>query len=107
MNDIARRIQSDVKSSFHHIRQEYPEHHAEWLQNHLVEPRAISLVIDLDTGETAEFWLVTDHVGEKDANLRIVFDPRQNLYGTEFTVDDGTEWYQGSNGSFLETFDSL
>src|SRR5437660_11457713 len=64
-----------------------------WAEQHLVSPREITVWCDLERTKSTKVWLLTDHVGEKDASSRIVFDPKAKLFGLEMTLDDGTEWY--------------
>jgi hypothetical protein len=82
-------------------------HLQEWVRTHLVEPRKIRISLDPDGNSLKDLWLVTDHVGEKDASCRIVYDESNQMFGLESKLDSGVEWYMGSYGSFSETVESM
>ena len=68
----------------------------------------VTVWCDLERTKSTKVWLLTDHVGEKDASSRIVFDPKAKLFGLEMTLDDGTEWYLGPQSeSFAATVRSM
>ncbi len=73
-----------------HIRDGLPRletHMAAWVTDHLIQPRLISVQESDSTEETLEVWLVTDHTGDNDASLRIVFDEKTRLFGHEFLTE--------------------
>jgi hypothetical protein len=80
-----------------------PENLRVWAERHLVAPREITLWCDPERTKSTNVWLLTDHIGDKDASSRIVFDPEAKLFGLEMTLEDGTEWYMGPHTeSFAE-----
>lgn len=78
-----------------------------WAESHLTTLRAVDLFTSPEGPESLEFILVTDHTGLKDANYRIVFNPRTNQFGLETTIEGGRCWFLGDYGSFSETVENM
>ncbi|MFG0249510.1 MAG: hypothetical protein ACF8OB_11545 [Phycisphaeraceae bacterium JB051] len=60
---------------------------ASWVTDHLIQPRLISVQESDDKEKIMQMWLVTDHTGDNDASLRIVFDEKSGLFGHEFLAE--------------------
>ena len=82
-------------------------HLREWVEQHLIVPEKRTFTVDPGGTETAELWLVTGHTGNKDSSFRVVFDDQENRFGLATTLEDGTHWYMGLNGSFDEAIESM
>jgi hypothetical protein len=76
-----------------------------WVRAHLVEPRAIMLCTDADTGTCAAFWQITDHVGLDDAPFRIVYDG--SVFGLEMRLEDGVSYLVHRAASFAEAVECM
>jgi len=83
--------------------QSLPENLRVWAERHLITPREVTLWEDPERTKPIKVWLLTDHIGDKDASSRIVFDPAAKAFGLEMTLEDDTEWYMGPHeGSFAD-----
>lgn len=102
--EVVARIQGLVSEALHGLAPQLRS----WAEAHLVSPRRIELVTDLDSGTQATFWLVTDHVGHDDSSYRVVYDPGTGMFGHAMTIQDGAEWMFGLVGpTFSEAVEHM
>ncbi len=78
-----------------------------WLSTHLIPPRKIVLFKDFDFKQTAEYWLVTDHIGTKDSGYRVVYSELDGMFGLEMTTKEGQSVMMGLYGDFATTVESM
>ena len=102
-NKIIKFIQTSIKNEIDGL----SENLQDWVNIHLIEPRLIDLIIDLDTNRKGQFWLITDNIGVNDSSYRVVFDEKTNEFGLECTLDDKREWFMGIYGNFSDTIKSM
>lgn len=74
----------------------------EWVKLRLIEPRLVTLSLDPEGKKPAQFWLVTDHLGES-YGYRIAYNPSDNKFGLVDTLSNDVEWYMGNYGTFEKT----
>ena len=82
-------------------------HLQDWLRAHLVPPRPIRVSVDVEENSYKDLWLITDHTGKQDSSYRVVYDENNQMFGLEWTLDTGVEWYLGAYGSFSETVENM
>ena len=73
-----------------------------WLQVHARPPQRIALARKTDGSTTEDFWLVTDHTGNDDANFRVVYDDVVARYGIECTILNGVCLFIGFRASLVD-----
>jgi hypothetical protein len=57
--------------------------------------------------QSVQVWLVTDHINDKDASSRVVYDPALDAFGLVTELENGILYFMGSYGSLVETVESL
>jgi hypothetical protein len=82
-------------------------HLRSWVRDHLISPRQVRLSVDPDGTSFEDFWLITDHVGEKESSYRLVYDEIEQSFGLECTLDTGVEWHLGNYGSLSDTVENM
>jgi hypothetical protein len=101
--DIVIKIEEHVRQLLAELSE--PERH--WLHTHLVPPRTIELANGISTSSTIRVWLVTDHVGNADASYRIVYNPEEDEFGYECTLENERELFVGHVGTLRDAVEGL
>ena len=99
LTEITNRVQAELPLLAEHLRM--------WLEAHLTHPRELSVFSDSEGTRTVHVWLVTDHIGDRDASYRVVYDAALRMFGLMTELDDGVQWYMGPYGSLVDTVESL
>ena len=76
----------------------------DWVRDNLIEPRKEILISNLDTKETKELWILTSN---RESSYRVTFDESNENFGLDCELDDGTIWYMGAYGGFVETINNM
>lgn len=84
-----------------------PPHIKAWAEEHLVQPRQVTLALKDDGQGEVMLWLVTDHSGKRDSACRVVFDEKRSRFGLEMRMANGVNWFMGLYGSFAEAVDAM
>jgi hypothetical protein len=101
--DIAVRISNRVEAELPLL----TEHLRRWVEAHRTQPREITASSDPEITQSVHVSLVTDHIGEEDANSRVVYDPARDEFGLMMELENGVLWYMGPYGSLVDTVESI
>ncbi|MBI5608934.1 MAG: hypothetical protein HY902_08625 [Deltaproteobacteria bacterium] len=104
MDDIKARISAGVARDLPGM----APHLRAWVAAHLVEPRLIDAWEDSDgLVPMGPMWLVTDHTGQQDACMRVIFDPRNQSFGLVMGREGEVSWFWGSGEGFAEAVNDI
>lgn len=78
-----------------------------WARNHLTPPRVVEVALNADGSQRKDVWLITDHTGDADSSLRVVYDADLKKFGHECTLASGISWYIGAIGTFAEAVEGM
>jgi len=78
-----------------------------WAHNHLTPPRVVAVALDAEGSQFKDVWLITDHTGDADSSLRVVYDADLKKFGHECRLASGVSWYMGAIGTFAEAVEGM
>ncbi|HQB19097.1 MAG TPA: hypothetical protein PK495_00810 [Bacteroidales bacterium] len=101
------RIKQKISKSIEEAYNSLDKKLKKWLESYVIEPRKIKVVVNLQDMVWDEVWLITDNKEKYISSYRIVFNPKENAFGLECTLESGIEWYMGTYGTLSETVESM
>ena len=77
------------------------------LRRCLVTPSLLDFKSDPDKDETVRLWLVLEENPDRRDGYKIVYGEDDGMFGLATRLTDGTDWFMGYYGAFLEAYDSM
>ena len=99
LTELANRVKAELPLLAEHLRI--------WLEAHRTYPRELGVSSDPEGTRTVQVWLVSDHIGDRDASSRVVYDATQRKFGLVMELQNGVLWYLGPHGSLVDTVQSI
>ena len=77
------------------------------LRRCLVEPALLEFMSEGDADVGVKLWLVLEENPDRRDGYRIVYNEREKMFGLAMRLIDGTDWFMGNHGGFLDAYDSM
>ncbi len=67
----------------------------------------MSFNCDPDASETVLLWLVLEENPDQRNGYKVVYSEEKGMFGLAVRQADGTDWFLGGYGSFLDAYDAM
>ncbi|MHC4200212.1 MAG: hypothetical protein ACYSU0_09495 [Planctomycetota bacterium] len=77
------------------------------LRRCLVTPSLQDFKSETEEDETVRLWLVLEENPDRRDGYKIVYGEDDGMFGLAMRLTNGTDWFMGYYGTFLEAYDSM